>query len=154
MTTYQRLTGALALAASLSIAACAGSVAAPSAPTTAATPPNAAAAVTGAWRLQSLTRPDSTTVTVDRPELFTIEFLDGAPTRLAARVDCNRAVGPYTTGNGSLSIGAVAMTRAYCGATAALGDEYVRLLDGEHTVTISPGTLVLSSPRGTLRFSN
>jgi len=153
MTTYPRLTGALALAASLSIAGCAGSVAAPSA-TTADAPATAAAAVTGAWRLQSLTRPDSTTVTVDRPELFTIEFLDGAPTRLTARVDCNRAVGPYTTGNGMLTIGAVAMTRAYCGATAAFGDEYMRLLDGEHAVTVTSGTLVLSSPRGTLRFSN
>ena len=148
---YVRLIlGISVLAFALSNAACAENATAPSA--TPAGPPAAAAAMlTGPWKLQSLTRADSTTVTVDRPDLFTLEFLEG-DTRLALRVDCNRATGAHTTSGTTLTMGPFALTKAYCAATAAFGDEYVRLLDGESVITAAATSLVLSSPRGTLRF--
>jgi heat shock protein HslJ len=140
--------GIAALVFVLSAAACGGNVAAPS-PTTGASSAATAAVVSGSWKLQSLTRPDATTVTVERPDLFTLELTDG---RIALRVDCNRATGPYTTNGGTLTVGAIAMTKAYCAATAALGDDYVRQLDGENVVSVTATSLVLSSTRGTLRF--
>jgi heat shock protein HslJ len=150
-----RLTASIfALALAVSIAACGDNAAAPSTTTVESSGQSSAAAaafVTGAWKLQSLTRPDSTTVTVNQPELFTLEFVEGE-TRLALRVDCNRAVGPYKTNGSTLTVGAVAMTRAYCAATAAFGDEYMSMLGGENLVTVTATSLVLSSPRGTLRF--
>jgi heat shock protein HslJ len=140
-----------ALAAALSIAACAETVAGPSTVSTpsAATP---AALVAGVWKLQSLTRSDSTVVEVKEPDRFTLEFLDGS-TRVALRVDCNRAAGGYKTSGNTLTVGpALAMTKAFCAETADLGDEYVRVLSGDSTVTTSATSLELSSPRGTLKF--
>ena len=140
-----------ALAAALSIAACAESVAGPS---TVSTPSAAAPAaiVAGAWKLQSLTRSDSTVVDVKEPDRFTLEFPDGG-TRVTMRVDCNRAAGPYKTSGSTLTVGpALAMTRAFCAETAALGDEYVRVLSGDSSVTASAASLELSSARGTLKF--
>jgi heat shock protein HslJ len=140
-----------ALALALSIAACARNVATPSSTTGESSAAAAAIVPGGAWKLQSLTRPDSTTVTVDHPELFMLEFAEG-DARIALRVDCNRAFGSYKTNGSTLTVGAVGMTRAYCGATAVLGDEYVSMLGGENLVTVTGASLVLSSSRGTLRF--
>src|SRR6185295_16051695 len=143
--------GLSALTAALSMAACAESVAGP---TTVSAPSAAAPApiVAGAWKLQSLTRSDSTVVEVKEPDRFTLEFLDGG-TRVALRVDCNRAAGPYTTSGSTLTVGpALAITKAYCGETAPFDDEYVRVLSGDSAVTISATSLELSSSRGTLKF--
>ena len=146
-----------ALAAALSMAACAETATGPSSVSTPSMPsgPSAtapAAIAAGVWKLQSLTRSDSTVVDVKEPDRFTLEFLDGG-TRIALRVDCTRGAGPYTTSGRTLTIGpAIAMTRAYCAATAQLGDEYVQLLSGDSTVTISATSLELASPRGTLKF--
>jgi len=148
-TKYSRLACSIsALALVLSMAACSGNVAAPSG-NTGASSAATAATVSGSWKLQSLTGADSTTVTVDHPDLFTLEFADG---RIALRVDCNRATGPYTTNGSTLTIGTMAMTKAYCAATAQLGDDYVRILDGDNVVNVTATSLVLSSSRGTLRF--
>jgi len=140
-----------ALMLALLTSACAGNAVAPSATgatsgaSSAATP----ALVGGAWKLQSLTRADSTTVTVQQPDLFTLEFTD---TRIALRVDCNRATGSYTTNGTTLTVGKLAMTDAYCAATADVGNEYLRQLDGDTVVSATTTSLVLSSSRGTLRF--
>jgi heat shock protein HslJ len=140
-----------ALAAAISMAACAETVSGPST-VSPASPAAPAAIVAGAWKLQSLTRSDSTVVNVKEPDRFTLEFLDGG-SRVALRVDCNRAAGPYTTSGSTLTVGpALAMTRAFCAETAALGDEYVRVLSGDSSVTASAASLELSSARGTLKF--
>jgi heat shock protein HslJ len=106
--------------------------------------------VTGSWKLQSLTRPDSTVVNISEPVRFTLEFLEGG--RLSLRADCNRGTGGYATNGNTLTVGPVAITKAYCAATAPLDDEYVRLLGGENVVVADATTLVLSSSQGTLRF--
>jgi heat shock protein HslJ len=137
-----------ALAAVLSLAACAQPIA-PSAtsPSQAAT---SAAALTGAWRLQSLTRPDSTVVPVSEPDRFTVEFVEN--NRLALRADCNRGFGGFSTNGNTISLGPVAITKAYCGETAPFDDEYVRLLGGDNVVTVTATSLDLASSRGTLHF--
>ena len=85
--------GMSALGAVLSLAACAQTIA-PSAtsPSEAATAP--AVALTGAWRLQSLTRPDSTVVPVSQPDRFTVEFVES--NRITLRADCNRGFGGFS----------------------------------------------------------
>ena len=71
--------------------------------------------LTGVWKLQSLTTSDGTTVTIDKPELFTLEFSDAS--RLAARFDCNRGAGSFAL-NGDIGIFSVGL----CMATRCLGD--------------------------------
>ena len=139
-----------ALAAAVAISACAETVAGPST-TNAESAVAPAVVVSGSWKLQSLTRSDSTVVNVKNPDLFTLEFLDGG-TRLALRSDCNRGFGGYTTSGNTMTVGPLATTKAYCTSTAPFDDEYVRLLDGENVVTATATTLDLSSSRGTLKF--
>jgi heat shock protein HslJ len=141
--------GFTALGAVLSLAACAQSIA----PST-ITPPEAATApaaiVTGAWKLQSLTRADSTVVSVSQPERFTVEFTD--VNRISLRADCNRGFGSFSSNGNTISVGPVAITKAYCVETAPLDDEFVGLLNGDNAVTSTATSLQLSSVRGTLRF--
>src|SRR5262245_35261987 len=141
--------GMSALGVVLSLAACAQTIS-PSAttPSEAATAP--AALVTGAWKLQSITRSDSTVVTISEPDRFTVEFADG--NRLSLRADCNRGFGSFSANGSSISVGPVAITKAYCASTAPLDDEYVGLLNGDNVVTATATSLQLSSSRGTLRF--
>jgi len=103
----------------------------------------------GPWQLQSLTRSDSSTVVVAEPERFTLEFVSGE--RLAIRADCNRASGAYGLSGATLSVGPLASTKAYC-SSAPFDDEYLSLLGGDNAASVTATTLVLSSPRGALRF--
>jgi len=153
MKQWARFLGGLsAVATAISFAACAETVAGPSTVTraSAAAP---AAIVAGMWKLQSLTRSDSTVVNIKDPDRFTLEFLEDG-TRVALRVDCNRAAGSYKTSGNTLTVGpALAMTKAYCAETAQLGDDYVTVISGDSTVTSTATSLQLASSRGTLRFT-
>ena len=134
----------------VSIAGCAQTVTAPtSAPNSADI--SAALGTGGVWKLQSLTRPDSTTVTVSQPDRFTLELLDSTG-RTAVRADCNRGAGPFTLNGSALTVGLMAVTRAYC-SSAPFDDEYLKLLSGDSVLTLSGTSLQLSSSRGTLRFT-
>jgi heat shock protein HslJ len=81
---------------------------------------------------------------------YTVTFGDG---RLSTRVDCNSCGGSYTLDGQTLVAGPLlACTRAAC-ATMAFENMYTKLLAGESTVSLSDGGLVLTSPRGVLRFT-
>ena len=148
---YARLAHSMsALAVALSMAACAETVAGPSTPSSESAAASEAIG-TGAWKLQSLTRLDSTTVNVAEPDRFTLEFVQDT-SRLALRADCNRGFGSYTTSGSTLTLGPVAITKAFCASTAPFDDEYLRFLSGENVVNVTATSLVLSSSRGTLRF--
>jgi heat shock protein HslJ len=136
---------AVAIALTLSIAACAQTVSSPS------MIQDPLAIVTGGWKLQSLARPDSTVVTVNDPNRFTVEFVD-VGSRLALRADCNTGSGTYTASARTLTVGPLAMTRAFCASSAPFDDEYVRVLGGESLFAATASSLELSSSRGTLRF--
>ena len=107
--------------------------------------------LTGVWKLQSLTTSDGTTVTIEKPELFTLEFSDA--TRLAARFDCNRGAGSFALNGDTMTIGAMAVTKAYCAETARIGDLFTAAIFGDQAVSVTARSLVLSSSRGTLRFA-
>jgi len=146
---WSSLTLALGLVSALSLAACASNPLAPSV-TSSGTTTLAAVTVPGVLKLQSLTRADATTVTISDPQQFTLEFLDN--NRVAVKADCNRASGSFTMNGTTLTIGPMAVTKAYCGS-ASLDGEFLSLLGGETVATVSPTSLVLSSARGALRFS-
>jgi heat shock protein HslJ len=140
-----------ALIAAVSLTACQGN--SPTSPSPASTtPPGGALSIdtNAVWNLQSLVRADSSEAAIDDPSLFTMSLADDKS--LHVRSDCNLASGRYTTSGSTISIGPLASTRAYC-ATAPIDTEYLALLGGESTVSISGSTLRLSSPRGTLTFT-
>jgi heat shock protein HslJ len=81
---------------------------------------------------------------------YAITFADG---RLSTRVDCNTCNGPFSLSGQTLTAGpAIACTRAAC-RTMEFENAYTRILGGEGTVTLADGSLVVSSPRGVLRFA-
>ncbi len=130
--------------------ACANNPLAPSMTSSSEATTIAAEVVPGVLKLQSLTRADATTVTISDPQQFTLEFLDN--NRVAVKADCNRASGSFTLNGTTLTIGPMAVTKAYCGS-ASLDGEFLSLLGGETVATVSTTSLVLSSARGALRFS-
>jgi heat shock protein HslJ len=81
---------------------------------------------------------------------YTLTFADG---RLSSRVDCNVCSGAFALSGQTLTAGpALACTRAAC-STAAFENAYTKLLGGESAVSLSDGTLVLTSARGVLSFT-
>ena len=139
----------VALIATLLLAACGGTITAPS--QLSATPIGPLAIEANAlWHLRSIASADQPVLTIEDPLLFTLLLTDNGKVSLG--VDCNRASGGYTLSGQTLSIGQLASTMAYC-TTAATGEQFLMLLGGENTVAVSDATLQLSSPRGTLSFS-
>jgi heat shock protein HslJ len=132
----------------LALAACGETLTGPSvAP---ATPPAALAIQSNAvWHLRSIAKADGAIQAIGDPSLFTLTLTDDG--KVAARVDCNRALGGYTISGNRVSIGPLATTKAYCGE-ASFDSVFLTLLGGETTATLSGATLQLSSARGTLTF--
>ena len=64
------------------------------------------------WSWQETLMSDGRTITPDAPERYTLEFRPGGI--LAVRADCNRGTTSYLLNGGSLSLGAIALTRAMC----------------------------------------
>jgi heat shock protein HslJ len=91
-------------------------------------------------------------LTIDDPSRYTIEF--GPDGRVACRVDCNRANGPYKVIGRELSVNLLAMTRAFCGANSH-GDKYASYLSRVATWFVRDGQLYMEMPvdSGTLRFT-
>ena len=104
----------------------------------------------GTWNvvfIQPTGQPEQTTPT---GASYTLTI---ATDRLSTRVDCNMCSGAFALSGQTLTAGPVlACTRAAC-PTMIFGDKYTDLLSGESMVTLSGGTLVLSSARGVLRFT-
>lgn len=139
---------ALALLSSV-VAACSES---PSSPTPAAvgsgSPAITAGQLSGTWTLTSAQPAGQSSQA--SPALFTITFADG---RIAARVDCNSCSGTFALAGPVLTVGPnLACTRAAC-PTQAFESLYTGILGGDHTAELSARTLVLSSPRGRLVFT-
>jgi heat shock protein HslJ len=109
-----------------------------------------AAMIGSAWQLQRATQAGADPVTVAQPDHFTLQFVDAS--RLSIRADCNQAAGGYTLNGATLSVGNLAATLAAC-ASAPFDSEYLQLLGGDSTATVTDTSLVLSSSRGTLQFA-
>ena len=138
---------------------CAGSPTAPSSSSGSPTSPGDQSPLSGSptvdqlagtWNLQSLQPAGEAVQTTPAGANYTLTFADG---RLSTRADCNMCGGTFSLSGQTLTAGpALACTRAAC-PTMAFESTYTRLLSGDSTVTLSNGTLVLSSARGVLRFT-
>ena len=106
----------------------------------------------GSWRLVSLREDGHDEVSIADPGTFTAVFGDDA--RVQLKADCNRCVAGYTARpDGSLTVGLMACTRAYCAATAPTDTTFANLVAGAQTWS-SPddGHLQLVGNTGVLRF--
>ena len=106
----------------------------------------------GTWRLVSLRETGQDEVRIADPGAFTAVFGDDA--RVQLKADCNRCVAGYTArSGGSLTVGLMACTRAYCTATAPLDSTFANLVAGAQAWS-SPddGHLDLVASTGVLRF--
>jgi heat shock protein HslJ len=140
-----------ALLAAVSLTACQGSSPTAPSPSSTTTPGGALSIDTNAvWKLQSLVRAGSSETTINDPSVFTLSLAEDKVLRVQA--DCNRATGGYATSGSTITVGPLAATRAYC-ASAPIDTDYLSLLGGDSTVSISGSTLQLSSSRGTLKFT-
>jgi heat shock protein HslJ len=106
--------------------------------------------IAGTWALASI-QPDGQPIQITPGgATYTLTLGEGT---LSTRADCNTCSGAFTLAGQTLTAGPhLACTRAAC-ATMAFESAYTSILAGQSTVTVSDGTLVLSSPRGTLRFT-
>jgi heat shock protein HslJ len=104
----------------------------------------------GTWTLVSIQpagQPDQTT---PASASYTLTFADG---RLSTRADCNSCGGTFALSGQTLTAGpALACTRAAC-PTMQFETIYTNLLSGDSTVILSGEVLLLSSGRGSLRFT-
>ena len=140
-------------------AGCAGSTASPTSPSSrsgspafpgAGSPAPSVDQLAGTWNLQSLQPAGDADQNTPAEASYTLSFADG---RLSTRADCNMCGAAFTLSGQTLTAGpALACTRAAC-STMGFESTYTRLLGGDSTVTLSEGTLVLSSARGVLRFT-
>jgi len=106
--------------------------------------------LSGSWTLVSIQPAGQADQAAPPGASYTLTFADG---RLSTRVDCNICNGAFTLTGQTLTAGPLlACTLAAC-PTLAFGNGYTSLLSGDSTITLSSNTLVLSSPRGVLRFA-
>ena len=101
------------------------------------------------WRLVSLQRDGAAPIAVADPSRYTLRFVDEG--RVNARSDCNSCGGRYSITGASVSIGALACTRAFCGA-ASLDAEYTRALGSARSVARSGDALTIQCDGVVLRF--
>ena len=103
----------------------------------------------GTWNLVSIRPSGEAEQAKPSGASYTLTLVDG---RLSTRADCNTCGGTYTlNGQTLMAAPSMACTRAAC-PTMAFENTYMKLLGGESTVSLSGGTLELTSPRGVLRF--
>jgi heat shock protein HslJ len=130
-------------------AACSESPANPTSPSAGSgSPALTTGQLNGTWTLSSL-QPAGQPAQAS-PAAYTISFTDG---RVATRADCNQCSGTMSVSGQTLTVGPnLACTRAAC-PTMAFEALYTSTLSGDHTVELSGNTLVLSSARGRLAFT-
>jgi heat shock protein HslJ len=103
------------------------------------------------WKLESIERPGSATITVPNPELYTLRFESNG--NLAVRADCNTCGGRYSLDGSSLSVGDVACTLIAC-AVPGLDTTFTSALRNVRSATVSEGRLVITGTDFTLRLRN
>ncbi len=112
------------------------------------TSPTSASQLNGTWRLSQMTQGG----TVHNEELtagrFNVTF---SADRIDAKADCNTCSGPAPLSGSTVTISALACTRAAC-ASAPLDTRFTSVLSGAVTVRINNRLLQLNSAQGELRF--
>jgi heat shock protein HslJ len=132
------------------IASLAGGCSTSSATPTSPSSSQPASQLAGTWSLVSIQPAGQIEQATPAGATYAVTFADG---RLSTRVDCNTCNGSFSLSGQTLTAGpALACTRAAC-RTMEFENAYTRILGGEGTVTLSSVSLVVSSPRGVLRFA-
>ena len=112
------------------------------------TSPTSSTELEGTWRLSQMTSGS----TVHNEDLsagrFGVTFTTG---RVEAKADCNQCTGAATLSGSTLTVNALACTRAAC-VSAPLDTRFSGLLSGPLTVRLNNRLLQLNSAQGELRF--
>jgi heat shock protein HslJ len=104
----------------------------------------------GTWQLHSMQAAGGTQQARPAGAAYTLTF---NADRVSTRVDCNQCSGGYSIVESTLTIAELmACTRAAC-PTMAFEQAYTTLLAGQHVITIVDNVMMLTSPRGELRFT-
>jgi heat shock protein HslJ len=101
------------------------------------------------WKLESIERTGSAPVAIPNPEEYTLRLEDNG--RANVRADCNSCNGRYSLDGSSLSITAVACTRAFCGLGSFDGN-YADALENVRSAAVSGNQLTIRGNGFTLRF--
>ena len=101
------------------------------------------------WRLVSIDAATGPSTVVTDPSRYWLEFL--SDTRLSARADCNTCSGNYSLSGTTVSIGALACTRAFCGETS-LDTVFMQGLTEAKTLTLDDQLLEIRSDARTLKL--
>ena len=109
--------------------------------------PTSITAVT--WKLESIERAGSPTITIPNPEQYTLRLENDG--RAQVRADCNSCTGRYSLSGSSLSINAVACTTAFC-TLASFDGNYSAALESVRSVTVTGNQMVVTGTGFTLRF--
>ena len=104
------------------------------------------------WIWQESTKSDGSTLTPNKPGVFTLEFAgDGT---LRGTTDCNGFSGQYSLSGARLESGPFAMTKMFCEGSQEM--DFIDLVTGEATIVIdeaTPATLTLTSGAGVSRLT-
>jgi heat shock protein HslJ len=104
----------------------------------------------GTWQLHSIQAAGRGQQARPAGAAYTLTF---SADRVSTRVDCNQCSGGYRITGSTLTIAELmACTRAAC-PTMAFEQAYTTLLGGQHAITIVDNVMMLTSPRGELRFT-
>jgi len=103
------------------------------------------------WKLETVARLGSATITVPTPDQFTVRFEDNS--NLTVRADCNSCSGRYTLDGTSISIGNLACTLVACPAPG-VDQIFTAALQNARTARASGNQLVMTGPDYTLTFRN
>lgn len=109
-----------------------------------------ASPLVGTWKLVGLQQDGQAAQAAPAGTFFSAEFTSDS--RVHAVVDCNRCGGGYSVSEDSLTIGAMACTRAYCVASAPFDSAYEKLLSGAKGWSVKGTSLEIRSEGGVLRF--
>lgn len=105
--------------------------------------------IAGGWTLSSIQPAGEAEQIVPAGASYTMTIADG---RLSTRADCNVCNGIVVAAGETVTIGPLlACTLAAC-PTMAFENRYTGILAGDSTARIDGDSLVLTSPRGVLRF--
>jgi len=103
------------------------------------------------WKLETVARVGTATITIPNPDQFTVRFEDNS--NLTARADCNSCSGRYALDGTSISIGNLACTLIAC-PMPGLDQIFSTALQNARTATTSGNQLVMTGPDYTLTFRN
>ena len=114
-----------------------------------ASPTNQAVLRDVTWKLETIERAGSPTVTVPNPERYTLILdKDG---NVSVRADCNQCTTTYTLDGSSLKVAPLNCTTNFC-TLASLDGNYTAGLEGTGSVDLSGSHLVIRKGSVTLRF--